>query len=250
MYKKSEAEEVKIDIPFDPEKWDTYHTGIYFKEEKKTEVALEYTLARMVRLMPSVKKSSKILVFAGDNSYPVVFLGAKYGSKIECIAYTEEGSKSVAKDIKAHGIEDKITMHIQTLEKTMFSDANFDIIISLDDLHKTEDKKKAIREAARLLVPEGRFIFCDYFKKGSESTKDGKSYMTSKEYLHLADRADLERVYFRDMAADAIKHHDMVISQIGKKSKTTSVDELTTRKTELEEGRLDWGFFQFQKRNV
>jgi len=261
MYKKAEQEPVKIEIPFELSDWSRYHTGIYFKENKDIDQALQHTMERLVRLMPNIKKSSKILVFCGPNTWPVVFLGTRYGSKIDCVCFNEEEQKNMEKAAKDHGIDDKLTVHINTLEKTMFSDANFDIIWSMDLLHMTEDKNAAIREAARLLIPEGRFVISDYIKKkeSSEVTSD-HAFLTAKEYLRLADRADLERVYLREMAVDASKHLDQVLAMAEKDQKKLSkrmgkdyestIKDIQERKEDLDNGTLDWAFFQFQMRNI
>jgi len=261
MYKKAEQEPVKIEIPFQLSDWSKYHTGIYFKENKDIDQALQHTMERLVRLMPSVKKSSKILVFCGPNTWPVVFLGTRYGSKIDCVCFSEEEKKSMEKAAKDHGIEDKVTAHIHTLEKTMFSDANFDIIWSMDLLHMTEDKNAAIREAARLLIPEGRFVISDYIKKkDSSEVNSDHEFLTAKEYLRLADRADLERVYLREMAVDASKHLTQVLemAETDKKKLSkkmgkdydSSLKAIQERKDDLDSNVLDWAFFQFQKRNI
>lgn len=259
MYGKKQEEPAKIEIPFNVEQWDTMHTGIYKGDNTDIEVAQEHTLERLVRLMPNIKKSSKILVLGGPNSYAAIFLVARNGSKTDYIALTENDTKEAMKLIKHHDIEDKLTIHINPYNKTMFSDGTFDMIWSLDNIHTVDDKNSMMREAARLLVPEGRFIFCDYVRKGTDDTVEG--YTSATEYLKLADSADLERVYLREMAADASKHHEMVQAYIDsnkakliKKTSDKKIQEITAaiskRKALLDNGQLDWAFFQFQKRNV
>lgn len=261
MYNKKEVEEIKLDIPFDISQWKTYHTGIYKGDNEDIGEALQHTIERMARLMPNIKKSSKILVLGGANSYPAVFLVARYGSKTDCVAQSDEAAKTIEKYAKSHDKDDKITVHVQPFSKTMFSDGNFDIIWSMDGIHTTENKRTMMREAARLLVPEGRFIFCDYMKKGSGDSEDTDEFMTTKAYLKLADSADLERVYLREMAGDASRHHDILLEyvksnkaklakKVGAKELDAIVNEITDRKAKLDNGELDWGFLQFQKRNV
>ncbi|MFT4533509.1 MAG: sarcosine/dimethylglycine N-methyltransferase [Saprospiraceae bacterium] len=261
MYNKKEVEVIKIEIPFNIGEWKTFHTGIYKGDDEDIDTALQHTIERMVRLMPNIKKSSKILVLGGANSYPAVFLATRYGSKTDCIAQSDEAAKTIEKYAKSHGKDDTITVHVQPFSKTMFSDGNFDIIWSMDGVHTTENKRTMIREAARLLVPEGRFIFCDYMKKGSGDSEDTDEYVTSKGYLKLADKADLERVYLREMAGDASRHHEILLEQIeknkaklakkvGAKELDTITAEIAERKSKLDNGELDWGFLQFQKRNV
>ncbi len=261
MYNKKEVEVIDLEIPFDIREWKTFHTGIYKGDDEDISTALQHTIERMVRLMPNIKKSSKILVLGGANSYPAVFLATRYGSKTDCIAQSDEAAKTIEKYAKSHGKDDTITVHVQPFSKTMFSDENFDIIWSMDGVHTTENKRTMIREAARLLVPEGRFIFCDYMKKGSGDSEDTDEYMTSKAYLKLADKADLERVYLREMAPDASRHHSILLDyvksnkaklakQVGAKELDSIVADITDRKSKLDDGELDWGFLQFQMRNV
>ena len=261
MYNKKEVEVIKLEIPFHIENWKTFHTGIYKGDNEDISVALQHTIERMVRLMPNIKKSSKILVLGGANSYASMFLASRYRSKQDCVAQTDEAAKIIEDSAKQHGQEDVVTVHVQPFSKTMFSDANFDIIWSLDGVHTTENKRTMIREAARLLVPEGRFIFTDYMKKGSGDSEDTDDYLTSKAYLKLADKADLERVYLREMAGEASRHHEILLQyanankakiskRLGAKELESVVAAISDRKSKLDDGELDWGFLQFQKRNV
>ncbi len=261
MYNKKEEPKIKIEIPFNIAEWKTYHTGIYKGDNEDIDIALQHTIERMVRLMPNIKKSSKVLVLGGANSYPSIFLASRYRSKQDCVAQSDEAAKHIEKMAKAHEQDDVITVHVQPFSKTMFSDGNYDIIWNMDGIHTTENKRTMIREAARLLVPEGRFIFCDYMKKGSGDSEHTDAYMTSKAYLKLADKADLERVYLREMAGDASRHHAILLEHIeankaklkknlGAKELDTVISEITDRKSKLDNGELDWGFLQFQKRNV
>lgn len=261
MYNKKEVGPIELNIPFDISKYETLHTGIYKGENTDINIALKHTMERLVRLMPNIKKSSKVLIFADENSYPAMYIGARYGCKIDCIATTEENAKLLEKIAKSHDIDSIVTVHTKPFTKTMFSDSSFDMVWALDNIHTIDDKQKVMKEAARLLIPEGRFIFSDYIKKGSKEVETKYDYLPSKDYLRLADKADLERVYLREMAPDAAKHLGFLIDHLeGNKSKLskklgakeydTLFKEISDKKSSLEEGSLDWAFFQFQKRNV
>ena len=186
MYNKKEVEEIKLDIPFDISQWKTYHTGIYKGDNEDIGEALQHTIERMARLMPNIKKSSKILVLGGANSYPAVFLVARYGSKTDCVAQSDEAAKTIEKYAKSHDKDDKITVHVQPFSKTMFSDGNFDIIWSMDGIHTTENKRTMMREAARLLVPEGRFIFCDYIDIKNNNTNITRLFAGFFSFIELS----------------------------------------------------------------
>lgn len=261
MYNKKVVEPIELNIPFEISKWTTFHTGIYKGDNTDVNIALKHTMERLVRLMPNIKKSSKVLVFADANSFPAMYIGARYGCKIDCVATTEENAALLEKVAKDHELDGIITVHTKPFTKTMFSDSSFDMVWALDNLHTAEDKQKVIKEAARLLIPEGRFIFSDYMKKGNKDIEAEFSYLPTKDYLKMADKADLERVYLREMAPDASKHLGFLMANLEKESaKITKklgtkdykalLSDLTDKKSHLDNGNLDWGFFQFQKRNV
>ena len=251
MYNKKAVEKAVLKLKFDVKNWSDYHVGLYKKEESDLFEGLVQTIERMVRIMPNIKKSSRILILTNDNSVPAVYLGANFGSKIDLVIANDKSVKGITKDLEDHEISDTVTVHNKQFSASMFTEGTFDVIWSMDDLHTVPDKRVMIREAARLLVPEGRFIFSDYTVKGHDDKGEGESYVTSKSYLKLADKADLERVYHREMPADAIKHFNLVLEEAkSKKIAKKEIDAIEEKIKMLESGDLEWAFFQFQKRNV
>lgn len=254
---------ISVKIPYTAKEWSSYPVGLYRKEVEDPIEAIQKSFERMARLLPNIKKSTRALVFNSGYGIPAIYLADKYGCKIDCICNTEESFKKTEALVKKFGFEDQITFTTCKFEEVPYSGETFDLVWSMDSLSFNEDKPTTLKEVARLLVPEGRFIFSDYTKTGFdlddlwvpiESSDRKRKLITSKEYIKLADKADLERVYILE-DSDQLKTHFSFVqkevkNQLKAKSATAIDEHIIDLVSQIDNKSLSWCLYQFQKRNV
>lgn len=248
------TEEV-IPFPFSIKDWRNYHVGLFEDEASSTaENGVQETVDKLLKLLPSLKKSTKLLVLSTDVGSSAVYIAAKVGCKVECVCRTKAGAKSTVDLAQAAGVEDLVNVVIYKYDEIPYSHLTFDFVLALDSLSKAEDKQHVFREVARMLVPEGRFAFTDY-TAGLASDEESNtrickllsrdSIVLSRDYQQLADRADLEKVIVKDLNSSLAKHYDHLAKEVDAKSKKV-VTALSQAVSELE---LGWSMYIFQKRN-
>lgn len=247
------ADEV-IPFPYDSKLWRGFHVGLADGSGDISD-AVRNTVDKLLQLLPSLKKSTKLLVLSTDVGSSAVYIAAKVGCKVECVCRTKKGAKHTKMLAEEAGVEDRINVVIYKYDEIPYSHLTFDFVLAMDSLTKAIDKQHVFREVARMLVPEGRFAMTDYTaglaSDEKSNTKIAKllkreELILSREYQQLADRADLEKVYIKDLNSDLAKNYDLLEKSVDNKSKK-EIDALKKAVSEME---LGWSMHIYQKRNV
>jgi cyclopropane fatty-acyl-phospholipid synthase-like methyltransferase len=246
------------------------HTGIYKKKSDSIDTAAENTMKLMTRLLPKIGKNTHILNLGTSYGAAARFLAQKYQCKIECLSFSEQGNEYNEQLTKEAELEDHINIQIGNYEQLPFAREAFDIVWSQDAFFHNKQREKVFREVARVLKPEGRFIFTEVLKsqdcpeavlKDIEAVVPVGHLFSIREYRRIARKADLEQVFVREMPEQLIKHYSKVIDaakdQLKKLSEKADKDLLQNMIDTWglyvengEKGYLNWGILQFQKRNI
>lgn len=246
------------------------HIGTYKKGKKDPATAAMNTTLRLIRLLPGIKKKTKMLILGSDYGAAARYIVEKYQCKVDCLNYSELQNKYNRKQIEAEELDDKITVNKGVFAKTPFERETYDIVWSQDALMYSKEKLKIFREVSRVLQPEGRFIFTDIMLSDDHPKsvlKDllpsvhTKEMVTLDRYIKLASRADLERAYLRAIPEQLVTHFENVLDKVSadKKELIEKANKKTVEAQEkefknwliaAESGYLNWGILQFQKRNV
>lgn len=95
---------------------------------------------------------------AGGKSLYYASLGAEHVTGVEIVEHYEAEAMALAKDL---GLEDRFTFVCASAFELPFADSSFDTIVMNDFFEHVSDPERALREAVRLITPEGR-IFINF----------------------------------------------------------------------------------------
>ncbi len=238
---------------FDPKNWEDYPIGLHKKNIAKGGQALKNTLERIMKLLPGIKKSSKLLVLSRGNTQIAEYLAHEYMCFVDIMCNTEEQAKAVEKSIKKNGLDEKVQVKHNAFEKLMLDREYYDIAFSIAELYNEDDTLLLFKEIARSLVPEGRFIMLEVFDTFEDEVElDGYENITSIDnILRRGRRADLERVYAKSLPEKTIQYYTGLVDKSGDKEiKGDSLARLKKLKNYAEGNAINWGIIQFQKRNI
>ena len=246
------------------------HIGFYKKPEDSIKEASRNTVWTMVRKLKPIKKNQRILDIGAGYGGAARLLAEKYGCKIDCLNLSEVENERNRKMNKDAELEELVSVTDGNFEKLPFERETFDLVWSQDALLHSNKKEKVFREVARVLKPEGRFIFTDLMQT-EDCPKNAlkevlaplslKKLGSIKLYEKLARKADLERVIIAKRPAQLINHYKKVLealdeqhTTIVKKLNEEFVDKMRTN-VQLwidagEKEYVTWGILQFQKRNI
>jgi sarcosine/dimethylglycine N-methyltransferase len=238
---------------FDPKNWETYPIGLHKKNIAKGEQALKNTLERVMKLLPGIKKSSKLLVLSRGNTQFAEFLAYEYMCHVDIMCHTEAQAKAVEKYIKTKDFDEKkVAVKQCSFNELMLDREHYDIVFSLAELYNEDDTLLLFKEIARSLVPEGRFIMLEVFDTFEDEVElDGYENITSMDnILRRGRRADLERVYAKLLPEKTIQYYKGLVDKSSDKIKGDSLKRLKKLNDYASGNAINWGIIQFQKRNI
>ncbi len=244
--------------------------GLYGDKELSITEANEKMLEKLDKLLPSIKKSTKVLIIGAGYGVSARFLAEKYNCKIDCLNIDPLQNEFNEEKNKAAELNNYITITEGGFDRVPHVGEDYDIILAQDILLFAEDKIRLFREAARALKPEGRFIFTAIMEKEMNFGQDLEellAYLQIEElttlslYKRMANQADLEQVYILELPEEFGKHFKNFQNKIqsADKKATAKIKSATLDQANkglqlwleaYEKGLLNWGILQFQKRNV
>lgn len=89
---------------------------------------------------------------AGKSLY-YASMGAAHVTGVEIVAHYEAEALALAEKL---GLRDRFTFHLGSADALPFADGSFDTIIMNDFMEHTSDPEATLKEALRLLAPDGR----------------------------------------------------------------------------------------------
>lgn len=246
-------DEPTLEIPFSIEQWEQYPLAIHGKRRSTFLIAFEKTLAQLSRLLPSIKKSSKILVLSSGNSFVASYIVHTHGCNVDLHVTDEAAEKRALKEISGSHVEEKVHVSVNPIEALILERSHYDIVFSVGELYNIDDTLKIFKDVARSLAPEGRFIMLEVFDtfKDEIELSGYENITTIDNYLRRARRADLERVYAKEYSDKTIKHYSVIVDELSSAKKVSA--ESKKRANSLLElaknASINWGIVQLQKRN-
>lgn len=242
------------------------HIGLYDSPEDEIGDASRRTVQRMIqRVKPSPE--DKILDVGAGYGGAARALAGGTGSSVVALNLSEVENERDRRKNRDTGLEDKIEVVDASFEDIPFDDGTFDIVWSQDAMLHSGRRTRVLEEVARVLKPNGRFIFTDPMR-----TDDCPEGVLDPilDRLHLDDlaspafyRETLGKLGFREVEFEELAHqlaahyqrvHDETVRRDEELAQVSSRDYIERMKKGLRhwveggrKGYLTWGIFLFIK---
>lgn len=248
---------------------DDLHIGLYRPKTLSPVEANRKTTERMLKLLPRIKKSTKILVVQSGFGGAARFIAETYGCKVWCINDDKAQNKFNEARIAELELEKKVTVDEGFVEYMPYDPDYFDFIVAQDTFSLTGRKMQAFRALHRVLKPEGRLIISALMRseecldddfEAKIQTLPVEELITEEQYEAYGRRGFLQQIYALDLSGQLEIHYDKVLKDLEQNgdelAKQATKKFVETRKkhyqTYLDLAKrecLNWGILMFQKLN-
>lgn len=245
---------------------DDLHVGIYKKKTLTPAEASRATTDRMLRLLPRIKRSSRILILQSGFGTAARYIAEENKCKIDCLNDNEVQNAYNQGQIDAMGLEKQIKVTFGNVDYMPYEPNTFDMVIAQDSFSITARKGQMFRAIHRVMKPEGRLIFSAIMRSadGVDEKRIEKlpveELITEEEYTYNAQKGFFQQIYTLDLSI----HLETHFRKVGKVLKENK-DKLVKQSSEsfidkrikstkafrdlAADGQLNWGILMFQKLN-
>lgn len=147
------------------------HYGYWDDSVKNFDEAL-LNINKVLADHAQVKEGEKILDAGCGVGGSSLWLANKMKCHVVGISLNERQIKKANDHAKAFGVEDKVFFEQNDYGNTGYPAGSFDVVWAIESVCYANDKGTFLKEASRLLKPQGRLIIADFFKTEDLGTKD------------------------------------------------------------------------------
>jgi cyclopropane fatty-acyl-phospholipid synthase-like methyltransferase len=105
---------------------------------------------------------TRVIDFCAGLGGPARYLAQRYGADVTGIELTPARVAGARELTRRVGLQDRVRVLQGDVMRVPLDDGRFDVVISQEAFLHVPDKKRALAEAFRLLVPGGRIAFTDW----------------------------------------------------------------------------------------
>ena len=150
--------------------WDDKTKSFYEALQRENEVLAE----------KSKISNTDIVLDAGCGvGGSAIFLAKKFECKVVGISISQKQIEAAVKNSKKAGTEKRTEFLNMDFTQTTFEDNSFTVVWAIESVCHTDDKKRFIKEAYRVLKEGGRLIVADGFSTKKEYTQPQKYLIQS-----------------------------------------------------------------------
>lgn len=243
------------------------HIGIYEHADEPIAAASRRSVERMADQMPELGADSRILDIGSGYGGASRYLADRFGCKVVALNLSEKENARNRLMCKAAGLDSKIAVVDGSFEDIPLEDGSVDAVWSQDAILHSGRRERVIEEVARVLKPDGHFLFTDPMESGTCAREDLEPVLarihldtlgSPEFYKNAAAAQGLEFVAWTDMTPQLVRHYGRVAQELETRTESLRgrvsdgyiermLAGLSNWVTAGERGCLTWGILHFRK---
>lgn len=244
------------------------HIGLYQGAETPIYDASRNTVQKMAETILKTKNGNlKVLDLGAGYGGAARYLAKTFGCRVVALNLSETENQRNREMNKAQGLDHLIDVVDASFEKIPYPDNTFDVVWSQDAILHSGERARVVKEVARVLKPEGEFVFTDIMQ--AEAVPEGvlqpvydrihlESLGSLSFYRKTAANNGLSEVAFHDHQHQLPTHYHRVLQETETRKQElkgrVSDDYIDRMKVGLQhwidagkQGHLEWGIMHFKK---
>ncbi|MDX2287786.1 MAG: methyltransferase domain-containing protein [Hyphomicrobiaceae bacterium] len=142
------------------------HIGIYARPDEPIADASRRTVERLADLLGAVPADARILDIGSGFGGAARYLARRFGCEVVALNLSERENERCEALNSAAGLDHLIDVVDGSFEDIPLADGSVDVVWSQDAILHSGQRGKVVSEVARVLKPEGRFVFTDIMASG------------------------------------------------------------------------------------
>ncbi|HEY3683009.1 MAG TPA: methyltransferase domain-containing protein [Streptosporangiaceae bacterium] len=242
------------------------HVGVYEPADLTIAEASRATVTRMADKI-DITPATTVLDIGSGFGGSARYLAKTYGCKVQCLNLSEVENNRNREMNEQQGLDHLIEVVDGSFEAVPFQDNAFDVVWSQDAMLHSGDRVQVLEEVARVLRPDGAFVFTDPMAADGTARSalvpilkrlDLDTMGTPDFYRREINRLGMKKVEFDDLTPQLATHYGRVLAETEAReaelSGRISADYLEPMKVGLRHwvdggnaGNLAWGIFVCRK---
>ena len=173
------------------------HFGLWDEMTKTHKEAL-LNENKVLADIAGITDKDSVIDFGCGYGMSAIWLALNRGCQVTGITLGLNQVEFARKLAKKHGVAHKTTFRTADFHKTPFPDQSFTVVFAIESISHSETKPIVLKEAYRLLKPEGRLVIADgFFAKDPAALNQRQAMIAKKcfEGVHVppvATKTDFE----------------------------------------------------------
>lgn len=173
------------------------HIGLYDDTDDIRE-ASRRTVLHMVDKLLGLKRGARVLDLGSGYGGAARVLAARHDAHVTCLNLSHVENERNRRLTAEQGLSARIDIIDGSYEAAPFADGAFDIVWSQDAILHAADRRAVLKEAARVLKPDGEIIFTDPMQ--ADGLVDASVLQPIYDRIHLNSLASFE-FYRRELSS-------------------------------------------------
>lgn len=192
------------------------HYGIWEENTKDFGEALVNTNKHLLA-QASVQSTDNVLDAGCGVGGAAIFIHEQTGANVTGISLSERQLKTARENALEKRVEGSVNFHEMNFCNTTFEPDSFDVVWACESVCHAEDKLDFLKEAYRILKPNGRLVLFDFFLT-EENQTDKKNWIdkwaatwavpnfsSTQSFLKQANVAGFSKIENRNYTPNVVK---------------------------------------------
>lgn len=150
-----------------------------------------------------------------------IWMAKNHNNQVTAITISKQQAHHASHHAKRQNVSEKVTFQVTDFCSTPFADNSFDVIWGLESVCHALNKGDFLKEAYRLLRPNGRIVICDGFILRREFSDDEwqdivtclngwavPNLCTRDEFARLLEQNQFQNISYNDITAETLPSAD------------------------------------------
>ena len=202
------------------------HIGLYESGNDSIFDASRRTVRRIASRLENAGEATRVLDIGSGYGGAARYLAGSFGCRVSALNLSDVENETARRLNKEQGLDQRVEVVDGSFQEIQYPDNTFDAVWSQDALLHSGDRTQVVEEVARVLKPEGQFLFTDPMQ--ADDCPEGvlqpildrihlESLGSPVFYREAAAEAGLQQVGFDDLTPHLVIHYARVLEETEKR---------------------------------